>query len=102
MIKQSLKQYFIYILTNYSNRVLYIGITNNLVKRVYEHKSKLVDGFTKKYNVTKLVYFEMADDPFVAITREKQIKHWRRSWKLELIKKVNPDFSDLYSSIGHP
>lgn len=79
--------------------MLYTGVTDNLVKRVYQHKQKLVAGFTEKYNVNKLVYFEIFDDPMNAITREKTIKNLLRMKKLELIKSKNPTFSDLYASI---
>lgn len=86
------KQYYVYILTNFKNTVLYTGVTNDLVRRIYEHKQKIVLGFTQKYNVNKLVYFEIFQDPENAIKREKAIK-------IELIKINNPDFSDLYETI---
>ena len=95
MTKQSIN-YFIYILTNYSNSVLYCGVTNNLIRRVYEHKEKLIDGFTSRYKIDKLVYYEEFNDPKSAITREKQIKAGSRQKKLDLIMKINPDFEDLY------
>ena len=88
-----------YILTNFTNRVLYTGITNNLVRRIYEHKNNLVKGFTEKYKVHKLVYFEIFEDPENAIKREKAIKNLVRRKKDELIKLSNPDFSDLYQTI---
>ena len=84
-------QYYTYILTNNNNRVMYIGITGDLKRRLYEHKNKLVDGFTKKYNVGKLVYFEIYKDPDDAIRREKQLKSWRREKKNELVEKNNPE-----------
>jgi len=93
------KQYFVYILMNKRNTVLYIGITSNLIKRVWEHKNKLVKGFTEKYNVDKLVYYEIFNDPENAIAREKKIKGWLRKKKLALIKKKNPEFKDLYNSL---
>jgi len=93
------KQYFVYILMNKRNTVLYIGITSNLIKRVWEHKKKLVKGFTEKYNVDKLVYYEIFNDPENAIAREKKIKGWLRKKKLALIKKKNPEFKDLYNSL---
>ena len=93
------KQGYVYILTNTKNTVLYTGVTSNLVKRVYEHKNKMVQGFTKKYNLHKLVYYEVFDDMVDAIVREKQIKGWLRSKKLLLIEKVNPNWADLYTSI---
>jgi len=89
------KQYYIYILTNKSNRVLYIGVTNDIVRRVFEHRNKLVDGFTKKYNLTKLVYYEVAENIESAIKREKQLKNWHRAWKVNLILQFNPEWNDL-------
>ena len=93
------KQYYVYIMTNNSNQVLYTGITNNLKKRVYEHKEKLVEGFTKRYNVTKLVYFEISDDIQSAISREKQIKSGSRQRKIDLINSINNKWLDLYSKL---
>lgn len=93
------KEYFIYILTNKNNTVLYIGVTNNLKRRIYQHKNKLSDGFTKKYNVDKLVYFEQFNDPLNAIGREKQLKGGSRQKKIDLITKNNPHFNDLYPDI---
>ena len=90
--------YFVYILGN-SRPTLYIGVTNNLVRRIWEHKKGFVDGFTKKYGLTKLLYFGQFTYVEDAIKREKQLKHWNRKWKLDLIKKTNPQFKDLYSSI---
>jgi putative endonuclease len=78
---------------------LYLGVTNNLVRRVYEHKSKAVRGFTARYNVDRLVWFECYDDPTNAIEREKDIKKWRRNWKIRLIEEVNPQWDDLYDGI---
>ena len=89
------KQYFIYILTNWNNKVIYTGVTNNLVRRVYEHKNKLLDGFTKKYNLSKLVYFEQSNDIISAIAREKEIKKWRREKKNKLVESMNPSWKDL-------
>ena len=85
----------VYIMTNYSETSLYIGVTSNLQKRVWEHKNKVVEGFTKKYNVDKLVYYELTDSIESAINREKQLKRWHRQWKINLIKEMNPDFKDL-------
>ena len=85
----------VYIMTNYSETTLYIGVTINLQKRVWEHKNKVVEGFTKKYNADKLVYYELTDSIEAAINREKQLKHWHRQWKINLIKEMNPDFKDL-------
>jgi putative endonuclease len=89
----------IYILTNKNNTVLYTGITSNLQKRIYEHKEKLVEGFTKKYNVSKLVYYEVFEDPLHAISREKQIKSGSRDKKLQLIESMNKEWKDLYDEI---
>ena len=90
-----MKSYCVYILTNWNNKVMYIGITNNLIRRVYEHKNKLVKGFTEKYNVNKLVYFEETRDVIAAITREKEIKKWRREKKDQLVNRMNPTWKDL-------
>jgi putative endonuclease len=87
--------YYVYIMTNWNNKVLYIGITNNLGRRVYEHKNKLVNGFTAKYNVNKLVYFDSTSDVKSAISREKQIKGWTRRKRNELIASLNPGWDDL-------
>jgi putative endonuclease len=92
-----MKNYCIYILTNKNNTVLYVGVTNNLTRRIWEHKSKLIEGFTKKYNVDKLVYFESFDNPKDAIKREKQLKAGSRKKKIELINKINPEWKDLYN-----
>lgn len=91
--------HFVYILASKRNGTLYIGVTNNLVKRIYEHKNNLVDGFTKKYNVHSLVYFEQYDSPAGAILKEKQMKKWKRDWKIDLIEKRNPSWNDLYNDI---
>lgn len=82
-------------MANWNNEVLYIGVTNNLERRVHEHKCKLIDGFTKKYNVTKLVYYEIYEDVLSAIAREKQLKKWRRSKKNDLVNKKNSEWKDL-------
>lgn len=87
--------YFVYMLTNKTNTVLYIGVTNNLERRLYEHKNKLLDGFTKKYHLYKLVYFETTTDIKAAIAREKQLKGWTRSRKNALIESINPAWQDL-------
>ena len=89
------KTYAVYIMTNYSQTSFYIGITGNLQKRVWEHKNKVVDGFTKKYNVDRLVYYELTDSIDTALNREKQLKRWHREWKINLIKEMNPEFKDL-------
>jgi putative endonuclease len=93
------KQYYVYIMTNKNNRVLYTGITNDLKKRVYEHKEKFVNGFTKKYNVSKLVYYEIFGDPENAILREKKIKAGSRQKKIDLINSMNKEWSDLYREL---
>ncbi|MBM3256672.1 MAG: GIY-YIG nuclease family protein [Candidatus Moranbacteria bacterium] len=87
--------YYIYILASKKNGTLYIGVTNNLERRMYEHKNEVIKGFTKKYDVKNLVYYEETDDVSIAITREKQLKKWNREWKLKLIEKENPGWKDL-------
>ena len=94
-----MNQYYVYILASKRNGTLYIGVTNNLLKRVDEHKSNLIDGFTKKYNVHNLVYYEQYNDISCAITREKQMKKWKRQWKINLIEKFNPDWTDLFKDL---
>ena len=89
-----MKEYYVYILSN-KRGTLYTGVTNDLEHRVYQHKNKVIEGFTKRYNITRLVYFESSDDVTAAIAREKQIKGWLRSKKIELIKRVNPQWKDL-------
>ena len=87
---------YIYILSNQKNGALYIGVTSDLIKRVWQHKEKLADGFTKKYNCSQLVYYEQFLDVVEAIKREKQLKKYLRSWKIELIESINPNWKDLY------
>ena len=87
--------YYVYILTNHNNRVMYVGITNDLAKRVFEHKNKLIKGFTQKYHIDKLVYFEHTLDVNSAIMREKEIKKWRREKKDKLVMSINPEWKDL-------
>ncbi len=94
-----MRQSYIYIMTNKVNTVLYIGATNNLIKRVYQHRNKLADGFTSKYNIDKLVYYEIFEDINEAIKREKQIKNWHREWKMNLIRSKNANFRELYDEI---
>lgn len=89
------KIYYVYLLTNWNNNVMYVGVTSDLERRVYEHKNKLVEGFTKKYNVGKLVCFETTSDVMAAIEREKQIKRWRREKKNQLVIGMNPEWKDL-------
>ncbi|MEK7079024.1 MAG: GIY-YIG nuclease family protein [Patescibacteria group bacterium] len=93
------KSYWVYILSSQRNGTLYVGVTNSLAKRVWEHKNKKVDGFTKKYEIHHLVYYELHENPESAITREKQIKKWNRKWKLRLIEEKNPQRKDLYNDI---
>ncbi|MEA5572851.1 GIY-YIG nuclease family protein [Calothrix sp. UHCC 0171] len=93
------QQYYIYIITNQSNTVLYTGVTNDLIRRIYEHKEKLIAGFTKKYNVNKLVYYEIFTDVNNAIAREKQIKAGSRNKKIDLVNSVNPEWCDLYDDV---
>jgi len=93
------KYYYVYIMTNKRNIVLYTGITSDLKRRVYEHKEKFIDGFTKKYNIIKLVYYEIYGDPISAISREKQIKAGSRKKKINLIESINPKWNDLYDEL---
>jgi putative endonuclease len=94
-----MKGYYVYILTSKRNGTLYICVTNDLLRRIYEHKNDLIDGFTKKYQVKQLVYFESTNDIQSALTREKRLKKWKRKWKIELIEKSNPKWNDLYFQI---
>ena len=89
------RQYYVYMMTNQSNRVLYTGVTNDLTRRVYEHRTKKIQGFTAKYNVDKLVFFEATSDIVAAIAREKQIKGWSRAKKNNLVESTNPEWKDL-------
>ncbi len=93
------KTYYVYILSSQKNGTLYVGVTDNLIRRIWEHKNMLVDGFTKKYKIHDLVYFEEHHNPESAITREKQIKKWNRLWKIRLIEENNPVWKDLYQDI---
>ena len=94
-----MKKPAIYILTNYHNTTLYIGVTSNIQQRIYQHKNKQIKGFSAKYNVDKLVYFEQFDSMEDAILREKRLKNWHRAWKNRLISEFNPDWVDLYPSL---
>ena len=94
-----MKNYYVYILANKKNGTLYIVITSNLIKRTWEHKNNIIGGFTKKYSINHLVYYEQFDSPETAIEREKQLKNWRRRWKINQIEKENPDWIDLYDTI---
>ena len=93
------KDYYVYVLASQRNGTLYVGVTSNLIKRIWEHKNKAIEGFTQKYNVDKLVYFEQYHDPENAIKREKRLKKYDRRWKLELIEKENPEWRDLYTDL---
>ena len=93
------EQFYVYILASKRNGTLYTGVTNDLLRRVNEHKSGAVEGFTKKYVVHRLVWYEVADTALAAITREKQLKKWNRAWKVQLIEKTNPEWHDLYDEI---
>ena len=89
------EQYYVYVLASRKHGTLYIGVTNDLIRRIYQHKTKAVRGFTKRYGVDTLVYFEIFDDPLSAIAREKQLKKWNREWKVQLIESKNPNWVDL-------
>jgi putative endonuclease len=91
--------YYVYLLASRKKGTLYLGVTRDLVRRIYEHKQKIVPGFTERYDVHRLVWFECFDDPSNAITREKEIKKWRRAWKVDLIQKTNIEWRDLYPEI---
>ncbi len=94
-----MKNYYVYIITNKPKGTLYIGLTNNLIRRSYEHQNGLIDGFTKKYNLKRLVYFEVFNLVEDAILREKRLKKWNRQWKIDLIEKANPNWNDLYQQL---
>jgi putative endonuclease len=94
-----MKQYYVYVLASKRNGTLYIGVTNNLVRRVNEHKQQTVEGFTERYNVNVLVYYEIFDDIRLAITREKRLKAWKREWKIRLIEERNPEWKELYHEL---
>lgn len=93
------KKFFVYILASDRNGTLYIGMTSNLIKRVFEHKNEMAKGFTKKYHVKNLVYFEAFEDAENAIIREKQLKKWNRTWKLRVIEEMNPEWRDLFEDL---
>jgi len=93
------EQFYVYIMSNHKDGTLYIGVTSNLPARVFEHKNELIEGFTKKYHLRNLVYYEVYEDAYSAIAREKQLKKWKRDWKIKLIEKMNPRWQDLYSDI---
>ncbi len=91
--------YTVYILANKKDGSLYVGVTGNLRNRIYEHKKEMIDGFTKKYHIHRLVYYEYTDDIYAAMKREKQLKNWKRKWKIDLIEKGNPEWDDLYETL---
>ncbi len=93
-----MKTYYVYISASKRNGTLYIGVTNDLLRRVYEHKNNLIEGFTSKYQVHQLVYYETTSEVTDALRREKQLKKWKRAWKIELIEKNNPQWIDLYET----
>ncbi|OGW84072.1 MAG: excinuclease ABC subunit C [Omnitrophica bacterium RIFCSPHIGHO2_02_FULL_51_18] len=93
------KTFYIYILSNKHNTVLYTGVTDDLIRRVYEHKNKLIEGFTKRYNITKLLYYESTESAESAILREKQVKDYRRDKKFGLVRQLNPEMRDLYPKL---
>ncbi|MFO8009239.1 MAG: GIY-YIG nuclease family protein [Dehalococcoidia bacterium] len=97
-----MNEYYVYILSSKRNGTLYIGVTNDLIRRVYEHRNGNVAGFTRDYGVNRLVHYEKCGDVREAITREKQLKNWRRRWKVDLIQQENPDWKDLYDDIIGP
>lgn len=94
-----MKTYYVYIMSSKKNGTLYIGMTSNLIRRVYEHKNNINEGFTQKYGVNRLVYYEHTNDVNAAIAREKRMKKWNRQWKINLIEKENPDWADLYDEL---
>lgn len=101
LIPGNSRTYYVYIMANVTNKTIYIGVTNDILRRVSEHKSLSIEGFSKRYRTTKLVYVEEASSPYEAISREKQLKHWRRSKKDELIEYTNPDWKDLFETLSY-
>jgi putative endonuclease len=99
MLTSSMKTYWVYILATRPRGTLYVGVTNNLIRRLHEHREGLVDGFTKEHNVKMLAYYEQHATAMAAIQREKNIKHWSRAWKIDLIRSMNPDWRDLWDEI---
>ena len=100
MLTSGMRTYWVYILASRPRGTLYIGVTNNLIRRIYEHREGLIDGFTKGHAVKMLVYYEQHATAMAAIQREKNIKHWSRSWKIDLIRSMNPDWCDLWEEIA--
>ena len=101
MLIRPMKTMYVYIMASEKNGTLYIGVTNDLIRRVYEHKNDLIEGFTKRNKVHKLVYYEITDNSLTAITREKSLKKWNRAWKIRLIEKHNPCWMDLYDDLAY-
>jgi putative endonuclease len=99
MMPPAMASYLVYVLTNKPRGTLYVGVTNDLIRRIYEHREGVVPGFTKRYGLKQLVHFERIDDLATATQREKNIKHWSRAWKLELVASSNPQWRDLYTDI---
>ncbi|NWG25557.1 MAG: GIY-YIG nuclease family protein [Pseudorhodoplanes sp.] len=97
-----MRQYYVYILASRPGSAIYVGVTNNLVRRVFEHKNGTADSFTKRYGINRLVYFEVYDSVYQAIQREKNLKHWPRSWKAKMIAQSNAEWRDLYGEIASP
>ena len=95
-----MKTYYVYIMASKRNGTLYIGVTDDLIKRVYQHKNDLIDGFTKKYGIHTLVYYESANDVDSAVQREKRLKKWNRIWKFRIIEQMNPEWRDLYDDLA--
>jgi putative endonuclease len=93
--------YYVYLMASRRHGTLYVGVTNDLIRRAYEHRTDAVEGFTSRYRIHLLVWFECYDDPLTAIAREKEIKKWRREWKINLIEKTNPEWADLFESLAH-
>lgn len=93
--------YYVYLMASGKHSTLYLGVTNDIIRRVHEHRTKAVDSFTSRYGIDKLVWFEIPDDALTAIAREKELKKWRRDWKIRLIEAENPDWIDLYSGLAH-
>ena len=90
---------YVYIISNKKRGTLYIGVTNDLIRRIYEHKHQITRGFSAKYHLEKLVHYEIFEDEITAIQREKTLKHWKRSWKIDLIEKTNPEWNDIYDNL---
>jgi putative endonuclease len=91
--------YYVYLIASRKDGAIYVGVTNDIVRRIYEHRIKAVPGYASRYNITRLVWFEIYDDPISAISREKELKKWKRSWKVQLIEAQNPAWNDLYETI---